>query len=92
MRGVPALLVMAAVPAAAQTLCVKPPVPLCMQESQTYVAAERLIQCQEAVRDYIDTTMKYLKCLNEETTATGQELKQNVDRFNCRLSGKGDCS
>jgi hypothetical protein len=86
-----AALMLAACPAMAQTVCVKPPVPDCLQENQTYVAADRLMDCQNTVHEYIDRTMDYVKCLNNEVTATGQEMNRNIDRFNCRLAARNDC-
>lgn len=91
MRMIAAILALVAAPAAAEPLCIKPAVPLCMEDTTTYVGAERMIDCQTAVREYIDRTMEYLKCLNDETTATGQELTRNVDRFNCRLAARDKC-
>lgn len=76
---------------AAGPLCVKPGVPACMDDSLTFVSADRMTACQTDVKDYVDRTMAYLKCLADENVATGQELTRNVDRFNCRLSGGKTC-
>lgn len=73
------------------TACVKPGVPACMDDAMTFVSADRMTTCQADVKDYVDRTMAYLKCLADENVATGQELTRNVDRFNCRLSGGRDC-
>lgn len=77
--------------AVAQGLCVKPGVPVCMDDTTTFVSADRMTACQQEVREYIDRTMDYLRCLNDENAATGRELSQNVERFNCRLSGTRNC-
>lgn len=77
--------------ALAQALCVKPGVPVCMDDTTTFVSADRMTACQQEVREYIDRTMDYLRCLNEENATTGRELSQNVERFNCRLSGTRNC-
>lgn len=92
MRVLAAVLALMAFPAAAQTMCVKPAVPACMIDNTTFVDANRMIECQTAVREYIDRTMEYLTCLNGETVSTGQEMKRNVDHFNCRLSARTDCN
>ncbi|WP_353859435.1 hypothetical protein [Azospirillum formosense] len=88
-----ALLVLAVAvqsPARAETtiICTKPGVPLCMSDTTTFVSADKMAACQFEVKEYVDKTMDYLRCLNEENTSTGQELTRNVERFNCRLSGR----
>ena len=88
-----ALLVLAVAvqsPARAETtiICTKPGVPLCMSDTTTFVSADKMATCQFEVKEYVDKTMDYLRCLNEENTSTGQELTRNVERFNCRLSGR----
>ncbi|WP_247888746.1 hypothetical protein [Azospirillum brasilense] len=90
---VAALLVLAVAaqsPARAETtiICTKPGVPLCMSDTTTFVSADKMAACQFEVKEYVDKTMDYLRCLNEENTSTGQELTRNVERFNCRLSGR----
>lgn len=77
--------------AMAQAPCVKPGVPVCMDDTTTFVSADRMTSCQQEVREYIDRTMDYLRCLNEENATTGRELSRNVERFNCRLSGTRNC-
>lgn len=72
-------------------ICLKPGVPLCMDDATTFVSAGRMQECQFAVKEYVDRTMDYLQCLNEESTGTGRELTHNVERFNCRLAGRRDC-
>lgn len=83
-------------PGAAQALpmpgCMKPGVPLCMDDGTTFVSADKMSGCQFEVKDYVDKTMAYLKCLNDENIATGQDLTRNVERFNCRLSGRKGCN
>jgi hypothetical protein len=91
MRGLAAGLVMVATTAVAQPICVKPGVPACMDDGTTFVSAEKMVDCQGAVREYIDRTMEYVQCLNDDVKRTGKELNQNVDRFNCRLGGRKDC-
>jgi len=71
--------------------CAKPGVPVCMDDTTTFVSADKMAACQFEVKEYVDKTMDYLKCLNDENTATGQELTRNVERFNCRLSGGRTC-
>lgn len=71
--------------------CVKPGVPVCMDDTTTFVNADKMTSCQGEVKEYVDQTMGYLKCLNDMNTSTGQELTRNVGRFNCRLSGGRDC-
>ncbi len=81
-----------AVPAAnATVICVKPMVPACMGDGTTFVSADKMQDCQFEVKDYADKTMAYLACLSEEHQATGQELTRNIERFNCRLSGRQNC-
>lgn len=77
--------------AALADACVKPPMPLCLEDTTTYVAAERLMDCQIAVRRYVDETMDYTKCLNDEVVRTGDEMTRAVNLFNCRLSARRDC-
>lgn len=72
--------------------CLKPGVPLCMDDRDTFVSADRMSSCQGEVKEYVDKTMAYLNCLNDENIATGRELSRNVDRFNCRLSGRKGCA
>ncbi|HEY0837128.1 MAG TPA: hypothetical protein VGE72_24670 [Azospirillum sp.] len=87
-----AALAVAAAPAfAAGGSCAKPGVPVCMDDSLTFVSADRMTACQSDVKEYVDRTMAYLKCLADENVATGQELTRNIDRFNCRLSGGKSC-
>lgn len=76
---------------AAMNGCTKPGVPVCMDDTTTFVSADKMSACQFEVKEYVDKTMDYLKCLNEENAATGQELTRNVERFNCRLSGGRTC-
>lgn len=77
-----------AVRAETTIICTKPGVPLCMSDNTTFVSADKMGACQFEVKEYVDKTMDYLRCLNEENTSTGQELTRNVERFNCRLSGR----
>ena len=82
----------APVPAAwAATVCVKPMVPACMGDGTTFVSAEKMQNCQFEVKDYADKTMAYLTCLSDEHKSTGEELTRNIERFNCRLSGRQNC-
>ncbi len=71
--------------------CTKPPVPVCMDDVGTFAAPDRMTSCQGDVKDYVDRSMGYLKCLNDENVASGRDLTRNVDRFNCRLSGRKTC-
>lgn len=88
-----AALALLSVPAAlaANTTCTRPGVPMCMDDTTTFVSADRMTTCQMEVRDYVERTMAYLQCLSEEHQATSHELTRNVDRFNCRLSGGRSC-
>ncbi|SMH52522.1 hypothetical protein [Azospirillum agricola] len=79
------------VPANPASGCFKPGVPLCMDDGTTFVSADKMSGCQFEVKEYVDKTMAYLKCLNDENIATGQDLTRNVERFNCRLSGRKGC-
>lgn len=72
--------------------CPKPVVPVCMDDGGTFTAPERMTSCQGEVKEYVDRTIGYLKCLNDENVASGRDLTRNVDRFNCRLSGRKTCS
>lgn len=72
--------------------CFRPGVPLCMDDGTTFVSADKMSGCQGEVKDYVDKTMAYLKCLNEDNIATGRDLTRNIDRFNCRLSGRKACN
>jgi len=72
--------------------CLKPGVPLCMDDQATFLSADKMSSCQGEVKDYVDKSMAYLTCLNEENVSTGRELSRNVDRFNCRLSGRKGCA
>ncbi|MFC5354220.1 hypothetical protein [Azospirillum himalayense] len=86
---VPAVVLLSpAVQAETTIICTKPGVPLCMSDTSTFVSADKMAACQFEVKEYVDKTMDYLRCLNEENTSTGQELTRNVERFNCRLSGR----
>ncbi len=72
-------------------LCVKPGAPVCMNDTTTFVSADKMQTCQSEVKDYADQTLMYLKCLSDEHAAVSQELKLNIEGFNCRLSGNGNC-
>lgn len=72
--------------------CLKPGVPQCMDDQATFLSADKMSSCQGEVKDYVDKSMSYLTCLNEENVSTGRELSRNVDRFNCRLSGRKGCA
>lgn len=72
--------------------CLKPGAPLCMDDQATFLSADRMSSCQGEVKEYVDRSMAYLTCLNDENIATGRELSRNVDRFNCRLSGRKGCA
>ncbi|PWC85713.1 hypothetical protein TSH100_14075 [Azospirillum sp. TSH100] len=72
--------------------CLKPGVPLCMDDQATFLNADKMSSCQGEVKEYVDKSMAYLTCLNEENVTTGRELSRNVDRFNCRLSGRKGCA
>lgn len=72
--------------------CLKPGVPLCMDDQATFLSADRMSSCQGEVKEYVDKSMAYLTCLNDENIATGRELSRNIDRFNCRLSGRKGCA
>lgn len=82
---------LSAAPAPAYS-CMKPGVPVCMEDNATFVSADRMTVCQSEVKEYVDRTMAYLKCLNDENISTGRELTRNVDRFNCRLAGQRACN
>lgn len=71
--------------------CSKPHAPQCMGDGTTFVSADRMSGCQFEVKEYVDRTMSYLHCLNDENRKTGEELTRNVDGFNCRLSGGRSC-
>lgn len=71
--------------------CAKPPAPPCMDDGATFAAPGAMTGCQSEVKDYVDRTMSYLKCLNDENIAAGRDLTRNVERFNCRLSGRKGC-
>ncbi|HYH38502.1 MAG TPA: hypothetical protein VD860_09810 [Azospirillum sp.] len=77
--------------ARAAAICIKPLVPACMNDTTTFVSADKMQSCQFEVKDYVDKTMAYLTCVSDEHKATGQELTRNVERFNCRLSGRQNC-
>lgn len=72
--------------------CFRPGVPLCMDDGTTFISADKMSSCQGEVKEYVDKTMAYLQCLNDENIATGRDLTRNVDRFNCRLSGRKGCN
>ncbi|CAO3420777.1 hypothetical protein [Azospirillum endophyticum] len=72
--------------------CLKPGAPMCMDDQSTFLSADKMSSCQGEVKEYVDKSMAYLTCLNEENVATGRELSRNVDRFNCRLSGRKGCA
>lgn len=72
--------------------CLKPGVPMCMDDTTTFVSADSMSSCQFEVKEYVERSMEYLKCLNDENVTTGQELTRNIDRFNCRLSGRKGCN
>ncbi len=76
---------------AAVPSCAKPGMPLCMNDPTTFTNADRMTQCQGEVREYVDRSMAYLQCLSNEHQNASHELSQNVDRFNCRLSGNRTC-
>lgn len=71
--------------------CAKPGAPQCMDDGATFAAPDKMTGCQSEVKDYVDRTMAYLKCLNDENIAAGRDLTRNVERFNCRLSGRKGC-
>ncbi len=71
--------------------CMKPGVPVCMDDTTTFVSADKMAACQFEVKEYVDRTMDYLTCLNDENITTGQQLTRGVERFNCRLSGGRAC-
>jgi len=63
-------------------VCVKPPTPACLDDGTTFVAAERMIDCQVAAKRYIDDTMDYTKCLGEEVRRTNGDLARAADLNN----------
>lgn len=71
--------------------CTKPGTPICMNDTTTFISADRMSVCQGEVREYVDRTMAYLQCLSNEHQSISHELSRNVDRFNCRLSGSRTC-
>ncbi|MBP2298027.1 hypothetical protein [Azospirillum picis] len=79
-------------PTTPAAICLKPGAPVCMDDPGTFVSADKMSSCQGEVKEYVDKTMAYLTCLNDENVATGKELGRNVDRFNCRLSGRKGCN
>lgn len=72
-------------------VCPRPGMPSCIDDLTTYVSADRMIACQSAVKDYIETTMTYLLCRPGGDEAANDELNAAVRRFNCRLAGGEDC-
>ncbi len=82
----------ATAPAGPAPGCLRPGVPLCMDDGTTFVSADKMSGCQSEVKEYVDKTMAYLKCLNDENITTGRDSSRNVDRFNCRLSGRKGCN
>lgn len=80
------------VAAAQQTpSCPKPPMPACIDDLTTFVSADRMVECQSAVKVYIDVTMNYMACRQNMDSATNAELIAAVNRFNCRLMGGENC-
>lgn len=72
-------------------VCAKPPMPACIDDLTTFVSADRMVECQNAVKVYIDVTMSYMACRQNLDSATNAELIAAVNRFNCRLSGGEKC-
>lgn len=72
-------------------VCPRPGMPDCIDDLTTYVSADRMIACQSAVKEYIETTMTYLLCVPRGDAATNEELNAAVHRFNCRLAGGENC-
>jgi hypothetical protein len=77
--------------AAPSVVCAKPGVPVCMDDTTTFVSADRMSTCQFEVKDFVDRMVAYLKCLSDESVVTGQELTRQVNRFNCRMQGGRTC-
>lgn len=71
--------------------CPKPPMPACIDDLTTFVSADRMVECQSAVKVYIDVTMNYMACRQNMDSATNAELIAAVNRFNCRLMGGENC-
>lgn len=72
-------------------VCEKPPMPVCIDDLTTFVSADRMVECQNAVKVYIDVTMNYMACRQNMDSATNAELIAAVNRFNCRLMGGENC-
>ena len=75
----------------AQRQCVKPPTPACIDDLTTYVSADKMIECQDAVKAHIETSMAYLNCTPLGDPAANAALIAAVNRFNCRLQGGENC-
>lgn len=71
--------------------CPRPATPACIDDLTTYVSADRMIACQSAVKEHIESTMTYLLCRPGGDDAANDELNAAVRRFNCRLAGGEDC-
>ncbi len=74
-----------------QRQCVKPPTPACIDDLTTYVSADKMIECQDVVKNHIDVSMVYLNCPPLGDPAANAELIAAVNRFNCRLQGRDNC-
>ena len=72
-------------------VCPKPPMPACIDDLTTIYSADRMMECQSAVKAYIDVTMEYLACRQNLDSAANAELIAAVNRFNCRLMGGENC-
>lgn len=74
-----------------QRQCVKPATPACIDDLTTYVSADKMIECQDVVKNHIDAGMVYLNCMPLGDAAANAELIAAVNRFNCRLQGGENC-
>lgn len=71
--------------------CAKPPTPACVDDLTTYVSADKMIDCQNVVKEHVDATMAYLACMPLGDAPANAELMNSVARFNCRLQGRDNC-
>lgn len=72
-------------------LCVRPPMPACVNAAATYAQPLLLDACEREVNATISATAAYRACLLRDMEQS--LLKTNVwlDRFRCRKAGRKGC-
>lgn len=86
-----AVLALAALPTAAQTLCSAPIAPICVDVETTYDDPSTADRCRQDVDAYTEAVDDYAACLQEQIDELRSHSDTLQETFACRSQGGTDC-